>query len=366
MPHLVDAASVLAENGANQARCAADGAVLSVQAALSHAACETLRRAVDDDHARGFGLTADSADGAADHQLAIRGRAQLEALIGGAATRHLWSLAQDYAGQSAADEATEIFIRRYTPWTRPFFGFHQDRAAFTINVALSDDAADGSGRLLAIMDGTVHGMTRLQGDVTVHASSLMHGVARLCSGVRYALIVFLGQEATLLGSEAEAPGLALFDACESGDGDSVRRCLAAGADVDAREPGGVATPLLLSCEVGNDGCVRLLLEHRATVDLGTAEGDGATPLYISCQAGHQGCVELLLHARANVDRPLEAGGASPLYISAQEGHAGCMRLLLAAGAQTGLRLGGSGSTALEVAHQEGHQECVELLRRWGR
>ena len=42
-------------------------------------------------------------------------------------------------------------------------------------------------------DGVVH-FERGAGDATVHLSRIVHGVSRMTSGVRFALIVFLGHE----------------------------------------------------------------------------------------------------------------------------------------------------------------------------
>ena len=41
------------------------------------------------------------------------------------------------------------------------------------------------------MDGEVRRLPRGTGDATVHTSSLMHGVTRMTSGVRYSLIIFV-------------------------------------------------------------------------------------------------------------------------------------------------------------------------------
>ena len=89
--------------------------------------------------------------------------------------------------------AVEIFVRRYAAGTRPWFPFHQDRAELTINVALSDDAEHGGGRLLCVYDGRVHRLMRHEGTATVHRSTLLHGVSRMTSGVRYSLILFFGR-----------------------------------------------------------------------------------------------------------------------------------------------------------------------------
>ena len=62
--------------------------------------------------------------------------------------------------------------------------------AFGCDVALTADAHIDGGRLLGVYDGGVHVVPRAEGDATVHSSSLLHGVTRMHSGVRYSMIMF--------------------------------------------------------------------------------------------------------------------------------------------------------------------------------
>jgi hypothetical protein len=64
----------------------------------------------------------------------------------------------------------------------------------TCNVALNADAEFIGGRLVAVFGGAVQYIHREEGEVTVHASTLLHGVTRMVSGVRYSLIMFQEQE----------------------------------------------------------------------------------------------------------------------------------------------------------------------------
>ena len=206
--------------------------VKHVTRALPIEACAQLRAAVDAAHPS---LATDSVDGCADHQINLT-QADLWRLIGGPAAHALWRLAdraltveqerqehatlaiaklaaeqEDSASEgedSCSDEieaspeeeeqrplsaAVEIFVRRYSPTTRPWFPFHQDRATMTVNVALSDDAAHEGGRLLCVYAGKVHRLERSEGSATIHRSTLLHAVSRMTSGVRYSLILFFGQ-----------------------------------------------------------------------------------------------------------------------------------------------------------------------------
>ena len=176
---------------------ASSQAVLRKPAVLSASACKVLRSAVDAESQ----AKVDSVDGAPDHQLNLS-RQRLEEMIGEAAVADLWRLAADYvaaaddtleseapaaapAAAPLAELAPRIFIRRYAPSTRPWNPFHTDTSAVTINVALNDDADFAGGRLLCCYDGSVRVVERTEGEATIHAATLLHGVSLLTSGVRY-------------------------------------------------------------------------------------------------------------------------------------------------------------------------------------
>ena len=56
-------------------------------------------------------------------------------------------------------------MRRYTPATRPWHPFHQDRAAVTVNVALSDEADHGGGHLLGLFADGARRFERAEGQL---------------------------------------------------------------------------------------------------------------------------------------------------------------------------------------------------------
>ena len=124
-------------------------------------------------------------------------RAALAAIVGESAVARLWALASTRPGRPAGvapspAEPHMLFARRYTAGTRPWCPFHFDVALCTVNIALTDDASHEGGRLLAVFDGCVHEMARVEGCATVHPSSLLHAVSRMRSGTRYSLIIFSG------------------------------------------------------------------------------------------------------------------------------------------------------------------------------
>ena len=187
-------------------------AVLRRPNVLPPAACASLRAAVDAEHSQ----RCDTVDGAPDYQLNLSVE-RLDELIGGASAA-LWQLSSDFLGANASSAAelagaSEIFVRRYAAGSRPWNPFHTDSSALTINVALSGDGvAFGGGELLAAYDGKVRRIARGEGEATVHASTLLHGVSRTTWGVRHSLIVFLGrkEEAALPTLEHEAEAAALL------------------------------------------------------------------------------------------------------------------------------------------------------------
>ena len=167
--------------------------------------CAVLRAVVDNalDGKATCEMADDSVDGEPDFQVEL-GRERLEALIGEAPVKALWDLFL-----VMSKEPHEIFVRRYSADTRPWFPFHHDRSSLTVNVALTDDSEHVGGRLLVVMDGRVSALPRSEGSATVHPSSLLHAVTRLVSGLRYSLILFSGaicpsakHQLTLLNSTA--------------------------------------------------------------------------------------------------------------------------------------------------------------------
>ena len=62
----------------------------------------------------------------------------------------------------------------------------------TANVTLGTDGPADGGALLALYGGAMRLLRRAEGEATVHASALLHGVGALASPgvVRYSLILF--------------------------------------------------------------------------------------------------------------------------------------------------------------------------------
>ena len=97
-------------------------------------------------------------------------------------------------------EGSQIFIRRYSAGGRPWIPFHCDSARLTLNISLCSEADFDGGELLVAAGGRLRAVVRQEGEATVHASTLLHGVARMAAGpaARYSLIIFVGS-ATVAG-----------------------------------------------------------------------------------------------------------------------------------------------------------------------
>ena len=199
-----------------------DNALLRRQSILDHGSCAALRAAVD----KAAGSSPDSVDGLAEHQLDFRDLDALTSLIGHEAATRLKQLPTEFArlkprakglgGRASALRVSSVFVRRYTADTRPWFMFHHDVPPLTANVALAGaprapdsrlshahsvyaklehyptqgDCCHEGGRLLGLFANAVQLVEREEGEVTVHAKGLLHGVTRMRSGVRYSLIIF--------------------------------------------------------------------------------------------------------------------------------------------------------------------------------
>lgn len=93
---------------------------------------------------------------------------------------------------------------------------------------------------------------------------------------------------------------ALFTAAQSGDIDTARRALDAGADPNAIDRYGCYTPLRHAVFAHNTGMVRLLIERGADVFGGKRVKGGSTYLHDAVQAGKLDAVRLFLDAGLTV------------------------------------------------------------------
>lgn len=148
----------------------------------------------------------------------------------------------------------------------------------------------------------------------------------------------------------------LCAAVERGDVEAVKRCLSCGMADTSDEHG---TPLLLlAAATGSTKVTRLLLQKGASVDR-CEPSTGGTALHYAAIQGFTGCVQLLLQFKATVD-VLAMDGATPLISACCHDREACVRTLIAAGADQTVTV--DGKTALHWAQEKGHSRIVALLR----
>ena len=153
----------------------------------------------------------------------------------------------------------------------------------------------------------------------------------------------------------------LFGAIKTGDVESVRQMLAAGADVDSRDGEG-ATPLMTASHSGNLPMVRLLIE--AGAEINASDERGWTALMKAAynaehDRGFADIAQLLINAGADIEAPI-GYGVRPLMLAAGYGETAVVETLLRAGADVMARNDG-GLTALMMVKQKHYVDVINVL-----
>ena len=117
------------------------------------------------------------------------------------------------------------------------------------------------------------------------------------------------------------------------------------------------TPLKTASHYGNKEIVKILLQHKASVD--EADNDGFTPLMSAAQEGHLDVVMLLLEHNANIQLTTRQG-ATVLYIAVMRGHRDVAETLVSAGDKIN-KLDFNNFTALHCAAREDKHEIVKWM-----
>ena len=138
----------------------------------------------------------------------------------------------------------------------------------------------------------------------------------------------------------------LYDAVMAGNESEVLRIIAAGADVNARDPSDGKTPLYGAIIGGSLGVVQALILHGAKADI--CLNNGLTPLHKAAEDGQEEMVKILLEAKAKVNteynvknEPLhkpemvllrkDNTRETPLHAAAANGNGKVISLLIRAG-----------------------------------
>jgi uncharacterized protein (TIGR02466 family) len=173
-----------------------EGRVIENIAALSAAECETLCGFAAEHM---ISIVPDSVDDLPEYQVNLSIES-LSELVGRDRVATLLKIPE--ALGAAADLATgdlyervDIFLRMYSPQTRPYIAFHSDTCTYTVNIALNEDQSFAGGRLLVMNGAGLEAPARGLGTAILHAGNLVHGVSKIESGTRYSLILFFYRRA---------------------------------------------------------------------------------------------------------------------------------------------------------------------------
>lgn len=153
----------------------------------------------------------------------------------------------------------------------------------------------------------------------------------------------------------------ILEVVGSGDVDSARRMLAAGADVDTRDGEG-ATLLMLASHAGNLPMVMALIEAGAEVNASDERGWTAlmkAAYNAELDRGFADVTQALINAGAHVEKPISYG-IRPLMLAAGYGETAVVETLLKAGADVMARNEG-GLTALMMVKQKHYVDVINLL-----
>ena len=162
--------------------------------------------------------------------------------------------------------------------------------------------------------------------------------------------------AVLLVGCGEASDELLFEAIEARNIEAVKKHLAAGADVNAKDDSGL-TPLHYA--EGKE-IAEILITEGADVNA----GGQMTPLHYAASVGNKEIAELLIDNGADVNAQSFVG-MTPLREAANQGHDSIVELLVAKGADVNLK-DSDGRTPLDNTLKAFHKTItVELLRKHG-
>lgn len=136
-----------------------------------------------------------------------------------------------------------------------------------------------------------------------------------------------------------------------------------GADVNAWDLNGEATPLICAAASGRLDLMDALLKANADVNAGLADPkhpDGSSALLWAVRARSYACASRLIAAGAMVNST-QVYTEMPIHVAAVQGDVECMKLLLQKQADVRVLLGTERMNPLHLAAAEGNVGCIRLL-----
>ena len=133
-----------------------------------------------------------------------------------------------------------------------------------------------------------------------------------------------------------------------------------GAEINAWDKLGLATPLICAAASGNAGAVKVLLSAGAEVNAGLADPkypDSSTPLIWAVRARSVSCATYLIEAGAAVNSP-QAYSEAPIHVAAAQGDTDLLGMLLQNKADIRVLFGRERMSALHLAAEEGNVGCI--------
>jgi ankyrin repeat protein len=152
-------------------------------------------------------------------------------------------------------------------------------------------------------------------------------------------------------------GISIHDAAEKGNIEVVKKHLADGVDMNAKDKHG-GTPLHRAALGGDKEIVELLITRGA--DVNTKSVSGGTALYVAVFNGRREITQLLIAKGADVNSKDNRGGTS-LHSAAWHGHKEIAELLIAEGADVNSKGDVNGGTPLHIAAFRDQKETAKLL-----
>jgi uncharacterized protein len=184
--------------------------------------------------------------------------------------------------------------------------------------------------------------------------------ARDSHGVSAIMQALYAGRADLAGLLQDAkPELDIFEATSLGQPDRVSELISRDPSlVTFWSPDGF-TPLHFACFFGQEEPVRLLLSHRAEVNVASQNPMKVMPLHSAAAARQIAIVRMLLEHKADPNAKQQAGW-TPLHAAAQHGDQEILKLLLQLGADPSIA-NEAGVTATQLAREKGHTQLLRFL-----